>query len=109
TAKRPGETTIVATLPNLNSLPTQATTCFPDAIQLVVQSTLATSVTLATAGTSQLAVAVTDSNGTVILDPGLTYSSTNPSVASVSVSRLVTAGVPGTASIVASCTPPTCG
>lgn len=113
TAVKPGAGSIVATNNAVNSLPITYQTCSPANISLIVSgsSPAQTSVTLAPAATSTLAVTVTDTKGATIpaANIALTFSSSSPRTASFAATTgVLTAGTAGNAVIVASCTPPTC-
>jgi len=105
TAQTPGMSPVFATVGNANSIPITFTTC-------AVQS-IALEVTGATASSRTIAATVTDTLGNVILSPGLTtpigltWSSSQPGTVTVTTAGLATASS-GAATIVASCTPPTC-
>jgi hypothetical protein len=107
TAKAPGITPVYAAIGTANSIPVNFTTCLVQSISLQVMEATATSKTYAPT--------VTDTAGNIVMAPAsqvtvpLTWSSSAPSSISVSTAGLATGSVPGTAaSIIASCTPPTC-
>jgi hypothetical protein len=100
TARAPGLTSIYATIGNANSLPASFTTCPVQSITLTV--------TAATSGSKTITPTVLDSLGTTITAP-LTWSSSQPASVSVSSSGGATASASGgSATIIASCTPPNC-
>jgi len=105
TAETPGMSPVVAVVGTANSVPITFTTC-------AVQS-IALEVTGATATSRTIAATVTDTLGNVILSPGLTtpigltWSSSQPGTVTVTNAGLATAAS-GAATIIASCTPPTC-
>ncbi|HWY55650.1 MAG TPA: hypothetical protein VNZ03_14380 [Terriglobales bacterium] len=101
TAKVPGLTSLFATIGNINSVPIYFTACPVESIQLAVTSSSSTSRTITPT--------VTDSVGTTINGVPLTWSSSEPGSISVSSAGAATgSSAGGGASIIASCTPPTC-
>jgi hypothetical protein len=100
TAKVPGQTSIYATIGNANSLPVNFTTCPVQSISLAV--------TAATGSSLTITPTVLDSLGTTINAP-LSWFSSQPSSVTVSPSGGVNASTAGgSATIIASCTPPNC-
>lgn len=101
TAKVPGLTSLFATIGTVNSLPIAFTTCPVQSITLAVTTSTSTSKTITPT--------VFDTLGTEIAGVPLTWSSSNPGSVSVSSSGGASgAASGGGASIIASCTPPTC-
>jgi hypothetical protein len=101
TAKIPGLTPLFATIGNVTSIPLSFTTCPVQSITLDVTTSTGTSKTITPT--------VVDTLGTTITGIPLTWSSSE--AASVSVSSAGGASgtaMGGTATIIASCTPPTC-
>ncbi|MGH9499769.1 MAG: hypothetical protein ACRD3L_11585 [Terriglobales bacterium] len=100
TAKIPGLTPLFALIGTTSSAPFSFTTCPVQSIQLEVTAASQTSETITPT--------VVDSLGTTILGAPLTWSSSQP--ASVGVNAGLAAALPGGggATIVASCTPPSC-
>ena len=101
TAKVPGLTPLFATIGNVTSIPLSFTTCPVQSITLDVTTSTGTSETITPT--------VVDTLGTTITGIPLTWSSSE--AASVSVSSAGGASgtaIGGTATIIASCTPPTC-
>jgi hypothetical protein len=101
TAKVPGLTPLFATIGNVTSIPLSFTTCPVQSITLDVTTSTSTSKTITPT--------VVDTLGTTITGIPLTWSSSE--AASVSVSSAGGASgtaTGGTATIIASCTPPTC-
>jgi len=120
TAKVPGQTQFYATAGGTNSTTVNFTICPVKSVTLQT-ATGGTSLTLAKGTGAQLITAtVTDVAGLTLLNPPLTWTSTNPTVVSVSASSAVpTTGngsetdsisplQPGGAGISAACLPPTC-
>jgi hypothetical protein len=101
TAKIPGLTPLFATIGNVTSIPLSFTTCPVQSITLDVTTSTGTSKTITPT--------VVDTLGTTITGIPLTWSSSE--AASVTVSSAGGASgtaTGGTATIIASCTPPTC-
>ncbi|HXY09420.1 MAG TPA: hypothetical protein VEI52_16370 [Terriglobales bacterium] len=105
TAQTPGMSPVVATIGSSVSTPITFTTCAVQSIALEISG--------ATANTRTIAATVTDSVGNVILSPGLTtpigltWSSSQPGSVTVTPAGLASV-TSGAATIIASCTPPTC-
>jgi hypothetical protein len=100
TAAVPGLTSIFATIGTANSVPTYFTTCQVQSIVLTVTSSTSTSKTIM--------ATVLDTQGATITAP-LTWSSSEPGSVSVTSSGSASASTGGGgATIIASCTPPTC-
>lgn len=107
TAKAPGITPVFAAVGTATSIPISFTTCPVQSIELQVTNATATSETIVPT--------VTDTVGNVVMAPGLqvtvplTWSSSAPASVSVTTSGVATGTIPGgAATIVGSCTPPTC-
>ena len=118
TANIPGTTTIFANVNNAASAPFTFTTCAVQSITLAVDGAASNSVTLAPSGTLTITATVIDTNHNSITGTFLTWCSTNPSSVSVGGANCATGTTTsfpataqtagGGASIIASCTPPTC-
>lgn len=106
-AKNPGRASVIATNTLTTSVAANFTTCGPASISLHVSGSTDTAFSIATAATKQLAAEVIDTTGATITGVPLTYSSSS-AAATVNASALVTGVSPGTANIVASCSPPSC-
>jgi hypothetical protein len=101
TAKVPGVTPLVAVVGNATSAPFSFATCLVQSIQLEVTGSSSTSTTITPT--------VVDSSGTTITQVPLTWSSSESASVSVDSSGLALATTGGgAATIVASCTPPSC-
>ncbi len=101
TAKVPGLTPLFATIGNVNSLPIYFTTCPVQSITLAVTSATSTSRTITPT--------VFDTLGNEIAGVPLTWSSSDPGAVSVSTAGDATGSATGGgATLIASCTPPTC-
>lgn len=103
TAKTPGQTVVFASVSAVSSVPATWVTCPVETIRVHVANVSDTTFSIAAAGsTSQLAADVTDSHG-VAVSPPLTWSSSQPAVATVNSAALVTAVGAGATGITASC------
>ncbi len=101
TAKVPGLTPLFATIGNVNSVPLDFTVCAVRSITLAVTNSTNTS--------KAITPTVVDAVGTTITGVPLTWSSSEPGSVSVSSSGTASgSSTGGSASIIASCTPPTC-
>jgi len=101
TAKVPGLTPIFATIGNVNSVPLNFTTCAVQSITLAV--------TTATSTSKNIMPTVLDTLGTQITGVPLTWSSSESGSVTVTSSGGATgSSTGGSATIIASCTPPTC-
>lgn len=116
TAKTPGISQLFATVSGVTSspLPTPFTTCLVSYIRLQAQGITGNSFALAS-GSKVIEATVVDTLGVKLASPPLTWSSSNPEVASFSAatnttgSNSITAHAnAGGADITASCTPPSC-
>jgi len=101
TANTPGITQIYASIDATNSVPMNFTTCLVESISLQVTNSSTTSETITPT--------ITDTLGNLITGVPLTWSSSQSGAVSVSSSGdASTTSVGGSASIIGSCTPPTC-
>jgi len=108
-AKNPGLANISASITSTNSTAAPFITCSPATISIHTTDTVpVTSFSIATAATKQLAADVVDTLGVTLTGLTLTWNSSQPAIASVSTSGLVTGVAPGVSVITASCTPPSC-
>lgn len=111
TGNNPGVTTLSASAGSANSIATQLVICPVKSITVSVNNGSATDVNLP-AGTSLPASAtVTDIANNQITDVPLTWSSSNTAsigVAGNNSTAVISAAMAGGATILASCTPPTC-
>ena len=107
TAHTPGITSLVASNSNVNSQPLDFTTCAVQSITLAVTGSTTNSINV-TSGSGKTATAtVVDTLGNTITDVPLTWSSSNPQSVSATSGSIATPQAGG-ATVVASCTPPTC-
>jgi hypothetical protein len=108
TAKTPGQTQFFASAGNATSTPITFTTCPVESITLAT-ATGGNSLSLNKGSASQTITAtVLDSAGLQLTNPPLTWSTTNPTVASVSATGVVAGLQTGGAGITASCFPTAC-
>lgn len=107
TAHTPGITSLVASNGNVNSEPLDFTTCAVQSITLAVTGSTTNSINV-TSGSGKTATAtVVDTLGNTITGVPLTWSSSNPHSVSATSGSIATPQAGG-ATVVASCTPPTC-
>ena len=116
-ALAPGISQISASVGGTNSLPFDFIACPVQSISLVVTDTNSDSFTVTTGSSKSITSTVLDSLGVKITGVNLTYCSSQPATAVVGSSNCTTSitgtvsvstSQPGAATIIASCTPPTC-
>ncbi len=101
TAKAPGLAPLFATIGNVSSVPLDFTTCPVESITLAVTTSTGTS--------KAITPTVIDTLGTTITGIPLTWSSSEPGSVTVSSAGGASASASGgSATIIASCTPPNC-
>jgi hypothetical protein len=116
TAGVPGVSSTFATLGNVVGVPFDFVTCPVQSIVLSANGNSSNPITLAQGGSQTITATVKDSLGNVINGVPLTWTSSEPAFVTASgdaSSALTTTGTIGTtatggASVIASCTPPTC-
>jgi trimeric autotransporter adhesin len=115
TAVTPGMTSIFASISGVNSVPVSFTTCPVQSITLTVNGSSSNPVIVSKGGSKTITATVLDTLGATITGTFLTWSSSDPAIATVTgsssgtvVSGAVATSQAGGASIIASCTPPTC-
>ena len=122
TAKSPGITNLFASVSGTTSSPFPYTSCLIQAIHLQIggQSQAGNSITVNNGGSVSVTATAVDTlygiaNSTPLLNPPLTWSTTNPEVVAFSSTTNTTGSNSATAranlggaTITASCTPPTC-
>jgi hypothetical protein len=109
TAKDPGTTQLFASASGTTSTPFDYTTCLIKSIKLQVQGASEDSTTINAGGTKTIVATAVDTQDTVLSKPPLTWSTSNPEIATVNTTGVVTARQEaGAADISASCTPPSC-
>lgn len=111
----PGISSTFASVGGVNSVPFDFITCPVQSITLSVNGSSSNSLTLAQGASETITAAVTDSLNNVITGIPLTWTSSDPtsvavsgSGASATMTGAVSTTTPGGASVIASCTPPTC-
>ena len=112
TAGLPGTTPFFASVANVTSVPMTFNTCAVRSISLAVTGTDSTSFSVKAGSGASITATVIDSLGATITGAPLTWNSSLSAVAkgpttSVDVGNVTTSKA-GTASVIASCTPPTC-
>jgi hypothetical protein len=109
TASTPGMTQLFASVSGTTSNPQSFTTCLVSSIMLQVQGGSGNSTNLNAGGAKTIEATVVDTLGVTISKVPLVFSTSNPEIATVSTSGVVTGRQnTGTADISASCGPPTC-
>jgi hypothetical protein len=109
TAKDPGITQLFAVVSGTTSAPLAYTTCLVSSIMLQVQNGPGDSFTVNAGSSKTIEAVALDTLGVALSKPPLTWSTSNPEIATVSTSGTVTGRqTAGAANISASCTPPTC-
>ncbi len=107
TAGTPGVTSVFASVSNVTSQPLDFTTCAVQSIQLAVTGSTTNSISVTSGGGKTVTATVVDILGNTITGVPLTWSSSQPATVGVS-SGSVTTSKAGGASVIASCTPPSC-
>ncbi len=105
-ANNPGMTGIFASISGVNSPPIQIVTCPVKSISLTVQNTDQTSI-IEQNGSTTITATVTDSSDTQLTGISLLWSTSNAS-AFTAAGGTVASVRPGSATVIGSCTPPTC-
>ena len=109
TAKDPGVTQLFASASGTTSTPLNYTTCLVKSIRLQVQGGSGNSTSINAGGTKTIVATAVDTLDITLSKPPLTWSTSNPEIATVSSAGVVTARQEaGAADISASCTPPSC-
>ena len=100
TAKVPGLTPLFAFIGNTSSVPFSFTSCLVESIQLTV--------TGSSTGSKLITPTVVDTSGTTLKDVPLTWSSSESASVSANGGTVTAVAGGGGATVIASCTPPTC-
>jgi len=109
TARTPGITQLFPSVSGTTGDPLTYTACLVKSIKLQVQGGSGNSTTLNAGGAKTIEATVVDTLDFTLKQPPLTWSTSNPEIATVTTSGVVTARQnAGTADISASCTPPSC-
>ena len=107
TAKVPGTTRLFPSIANTNGVPITFDTCPVQQIILSVANTGGTTISGAKGSSASISATVIDIAGNAIGAP-LTWSSSNPAVATVSTAGAVTSTNAGGTTVTASCIAPSC-
>ena len=107
TAHTPGITSLVASNGNVNSQPLDFATCAVQSITLAVNGSTTNSINVTSGSGKTVTATVLDTQGNTITGLPLTWSSSNPLSVSATSGSIATPKAGG-ATVVASCTPPTC-
>ncbi len=107
-ANTPGITSLFVSNTNVTSQPLDFITCAVQSISLAVADSTSTTLNLNSGSGKTVTPTVLDTQGNTITEVPLTWSSSNPATVAVSAQGAVTTSQAGGASVVASCTPPTC-
>src|SRR6266700_987070 len=109
TANVPGTSPLIASVSGVNSVPLSFNTCAVQSVQLTVDNNAQINQVVLIKGAGKtVGATVTDVAGIPITGVPLTWSSSNPASVTVSSSGAVSTPGVGGASVIASCTPPTC-
>ncbi len=115
TAKDPGITQLFASVSGVTSNPVPYTTCLVQSIMLQIQSGTGNLVNLNAGGSKAIQATVLDTMDNLISSPPLTWSTSDPEIASFSSvstangsNSITTKQSAGGADVFASCTPPSC-
>ena len=108
TATNPGVTGIFASLSNVTSQTLDFTTCPVESITLAVTGSGSNTINVTAGAGKSITATVIDSMGNTITGVPLTWSSSQAGTVGVSAAGAVTTSKAGGASVIASCTPPTC-
>jgi WD40 repeat protein len=109
TANVPGTSPLIASVSGVNSTPLSFNTCAVQSVQLTVDDNAQINQIVLIKGAGKtVGATVTDVAGIPITGVPLTWSSSNPASVTVSSSGAVSTPGVGGASVIASCTPPTC-
>lgn len=110
TAKNPGITQLFASVSGVTSSPLDKpyVSCLVGSIMLQVQGSSGNAVDINVGGAKTIQATVLDTAGNTVNSPPLTWSTTNPEIATASNGTVSARQNPGAAGITASCTPPTC-
>jgi len=107
-ANTPGVTQVVASVGGVNSLPLDFVTCAVQSIALSVTGSSTNSINVTAGGSKTVVATVIDTLGNTITGVPLTWSSSQSATVGASSAGSVTTPKAGGATVIASCTPPTC-
>jgi hypothetical protein len=107
TARNPGQTQFFATAGNITSTPITFVTCPVESITLATAAG-GTSLTIPKGVPQTITATVKDSAGLTLSSPPITWSSSSPTVATVSAAGVISGVQSGGAGVTASCIPTNC-
>jgi trimeric autotransporter adhesin len=107
TANTPGTSQLFASVAGAASIPIPFVTCPVQQITLEADNTPVNSLSFNSSGSKTLTAVVVDTSGTTITGVPLTWTSSRPTSVTVT-NGAVSGSKPGGATVIASCTPPTC-
>ena len=108
TADTPGTTSLFASVSNVNSQPLDFNVCPVQSITLAVTGSSTNAINITSGGSKTVTPTVVDTAGNTITGVSLTRSSSQPATVGASTAGSITTTKAGGASVIASCTPPTC-
>ncbi len=108
TAKTPGQTSLTASAGGTSSNPVVFTTCPVTNITLATAANTNSLVFPKGTAAQTITATVTDAAGLTLINPPLTWSVANPTVATVSAAGVVAGVQSGATAVTASCLPATC-
>ncbi len=108
TADTPGVTSLFASVSNVTSQPLDFTTCAVQSITLEVTGSTTNIINVISGSGKTVTVTVVDVAGNTITGVPLTWSTSQSATVGASSAGSVTTSKAGGASVIASCTPPTC-
>jgi hypothetical protein len=107
-ADTPGVTSLFASVSSVNSQSLDFSTCAVRSITLAITGNSTNSINVTSGSGKTVTTTVVDALGNTITGVPLTWSSSQPASVAVSSSGVVSTTKAGGASVIASCTPPTC-
>jgi hypothetical protein len=108
TADTPGVSSLFASVGNVNSQTLDFTTCPVQSITLEVTGSTSNAINVTSGSSKTVTATVIDVAGNTITGVPLTWSSSQSATVGASTAGSVTTSKAGGASVIASCTPPTC-
>ncbi len=108
TADTPGVTSLFASVGNVNSQTLEFNTCPVQSIALDINGSSVNSFNVTSGSGKTITATVVDTLGNTITGVPLTWSSSQPATVTASSAGVVGTTKAGGASVIASCTPPTC-
>ena len=108
TADTPGTTSLFASVSNVNSQPLDFNVCPVQSITLAVTGSSTNAINITSGGSKTVTPTVVDTAGNTVTGVSLTWSSSQPATVGASTAGSITTTKAGGASVIATCTPPTC-